>query len=40
MTSKLNNNVLREFTDLQIDFGTLHEAISKAYFPPALMSAA
>ncbi|MCG7946913.1 MAG: alpha-E domain-containing protein [Candidatus Thiodiazotropha taylori] len=41
LTDKIDNNVLHEFIDdLQIDFGTLHEAISKAYFPPALMSAA
>ncbi|MCG7902607.1 MAG: alpha-E domain-containing protein [Candidatus Thiodiazotropha lotti] len=41
LTDKMDNNELHEFIDdLQIDFGTLHEAISKAYFPPALMSAA
>jgi uncharacterized alpha-E superfamily protein len=38
---KMDNHVLHDFIDdFQIDFGTLHEAISKAYFPPTLMSAA
>ncbi|MEJ2622607.1 MAG: alpha-E domain-containing protein [Candidatus Thiodiazotropha sp.] len=38
---KMDNNVLHNFIDdLQIDFADLHEAISKAYFPPVLVSAA
>jgi uncharacterized alpha-E superfamily protein len=38
---KMDNKVLHDFIDdLQIDFASLHDAISKAYFPPAFVSAA
>ncbi|MES9854447.1 MAG: alpha-E domain-containing protein [Candidatus Thiodiazotropha sp. L084R] len=38
---KMDNNVLHDFIDdLQISLGELHEAISKAYFPPGVMDVA
>lgn len=36
LLEKMDNKILHDFIDdLQVCFGALHEAISKAYFPPA-----